>query len=146
MYSANNILYEWLECISMGSFLGTSLSNVITTDPEQKVIRKFVNNDIHKFYEHFCSVLNHPEHVDRVHKALTKFEKKLNFTVVHSTAMCHIFKAYVRYFSLFLKEQCTSWLFWTKCFEKKFNLQLFYLLIVSRTLILTWANMHCPPS
>ena len=79
MYSANNILYEWLECISMGSFLGTSLSNVITTDPEQKVIRKFVNNDIHKFYEHSCSGLKHPEHVDIVHKALTKFEKKTKF-------------------------------------------------------------------
>ena len=49
------------------------------------------------------------------------------------------FKACVRYFSLFLKEQCVSWLFQTKCFEKKFNLQLFYLPTVSRTLILSWA-------
>ena len=40
-------------------------------------------------------------------------------------------KAGVRYFSLFLKEQCSFWLFRTKYFEKKFNLQLFYLPIVS---------------
>ena len=31
-------------------------------------------------------------------------------------------KACVRYFSLFLKEQCPSWLFRTNYFEKKFNL------------------------
>ena len=37
------------------------------------------------------------------------------------------FKACVRYFSLFLKEQCSFWLYRIKYFEKKFNLQLFYL-------------------
>ena len=46
-------------------------------------------------------------------------------------------KACVRYFSLFLKEHGVSWLFRTKYFEKKFNLQLFYLPIVSRTFILS---------
>ena len=43
-----------------------------------------------------------------------------------------IFKA----FSLFLKEQYVSWLFRTKYFEKKFNLQLLYLPMVSQTFIL----------
>ena len=46
------------------------------------------------------------------------------------------FKACVRYFSLFLKEQYVSWLFRMKYFEIKFNLQLLYLLIVSQTFIL----------
>ena len=49
-------------------------------------------------------------------------------------------------FSLFLKEQCSFWLFQTKWFEKKFNLQLLYLPIVSWTFILSWATTHCPPS
>ena len=40
-------------------------------------------------------------------------------------------------FSQFLKEQCVSWLFRTKYSEKKFNFQLFYLPIVSRTFILS---------
>ena len=40
-------------------------------------------------------------------------------------------KACVRYFSLFLKEKCISSLFRTKYIEKKFNLQLFFLPIVS---------------
>ena len=39
-------------------------------------------------------------------------------------------KLCVSYFLLFLKKQYVSWLFRTKCFEKKFNLQLFYLLTV----------------
>ena len=42
-----------------------------------------------------------------------------------------IFKACVHYFSLFLKEKCISSLFQTKYIEKKFNLQLFFLFIVS---------------
>ena len=45
-----------------------------------------------------------------------------------------LLKACVRYFSLFSKEQCSFWLFRTKYFEKKFNLQLFYLSIVSHFL------------
>ena len=56
------------------------------------------------------------------------------------------FKACVRYFSLFLKEQYVSWLFRTKYFEKKFNLQLFYLPIVSQTFILSWAYHALPAS
>ena len=48
-----------------------------------------------------------------------------------------VFKACVHYFSLFLKEQYVSSLFRTKYFEIKFNLQLLYLPIVSRTFILS---------
>ena len=51
-----------------------------------------------------------------------------------------LLKACVRYFSLFLKEQCVSWLFRTKYFEEKFNLQLFYLPTVSRTFIILSYN------
>ena len=53
-------------------------------------------------------------------------------------------KLCVSYFLLFLKEQYVSWLFQRKCFEKKFNLQLFYLPTVSRTLILSWATTRYP--
>ena len=51
--------------------------------------------------------------------------------------LLNLIKAYVRYFSLFLKEQYVSLLFRTKYFEIKFNLQLLYLPIVSRTFILS---------
>ena len=46
-------------------------------------------------------------------------------------------KACVRYFSLFLKEQYVSWLFRTKYFEIKSNLQLLYFPIVSQAFILS---------
>ena len=57
-----------------------------------------------------------------------------------------IFKACVRYFSLFLKDKCISSLFRMKYIEKKFNLQLFFLPTVSRTFILSSATMRYPPS
>ena len=47
------------------------------------------------------------------------------------------FKACVHYFSLFLKDKCIPSLFRTKYIEKKFNLQLFFLLTASRTFILS---------
>ena len=43
-------------------------------------------------------------------------------------------------------EKCVCWLFWTEYFENKFNLQLFYLSIVSQAFIVTWATTRCPPS
>ena len=55
------------------------------------------------------------------------------------------FKACVCYFSLFLIDKCISSLVWTKYIEKKFTLQLFFLLTVSRTFILSWATMRYPP-
>ena len=57
-----------------------------------------------------------------------------------------IFKACVRYFSLFLKDKCISSLFRMKYIEKKFNLQLFFLPTVLRTFILSSATMRYPPS
>ena len=54
-------------------------------------------------------------------------------------------KTCVRYFSLFLKDKCISLLFRTKYIEKKFNLQLFFLLTVSRTFILSRATTRYPP-
>ena len=69
-----------------------------------------------------------------------KFTEKLcvmtmrNETKIEEELTCRL-KACVRYFSLFLKEY-VSWLFRTKYFEIKFNLQLLYLPIVSRAFIL----------
>ena len=51
-----------------------------------------------------------------------------------------IFKACVRYFSLFIKDECIFSLIRTKYIEKKFTLQLFFLPTVSRMFILSWAT------
>ena len=66
-----------------------------------------------------------------LHTMLEKTHRKV--FVVYLTICQNEFKACVRYFSLFLKEHGASWLFRTKYFEKKFNLQWFYLPIISRT-------------
>ena len=50
------------------------------------------------------------------------------------------FKACVCYFSLFLKDKCIFLFFRTKYIEKKCNLQLFFLPIVSQTFILSRAT------
>ena len=63
-------------------------------------------------------------------------QKTLGMTMLTYTFL-YILKSCVRYFSLFLKKQCVSWLFQTKYFEIKFNLQLLYLPIVSREFILS---------
>ena len=55
------------------------------------------------------------------------------------------FKAYVHYFSLFLKDRCISLLFRTKYIEKKFNLQLLFLPTVLWALIPFKATMRYPP-
>ena len=65
--------------------------------------------------------------------------------VIFSESLYYIFQPCVGYFSLLLKEQCVSWLFWTKYFKKKFNLQLFYLPTVLQTLLLSWATKRYPP-
>ena len=56
-----------------------------------------------------------------------------------------LFKASVRYFSVFLKDKCISSLSRTKYIEKKFNLQLFFLPTVSQTFILSRATTRYPP-
>ena len=45
--------------------------------------------------------------------------------VIFSESLYYIFQPCVGYFSLLLKEQCVSWLFWTKYFKKKFNYSCF---------------------
>ena len=64
------------------------------------------------------------------------FSRKVKFSLVRLS----LIKACARYFSLFLKDRCISSLVQTKYVEKKFTLQLFFLPIVSRTFILSWAT------
>ena len=53
-------------------------------------------------------------------------EKQQCSKQLHHIAIEKELKACIRYFSLFLKDKCTSSLFQTKYIEKKFNLQLFF--------------------
>ena len=75
--------------------------------------------------------------LDKIIKAYTDRIYYNSNKVSFEVNKLHYFEACVCYFSLFLKEQCVFWLFRTKYFERKFNLQLFYLPTVSRTFILS---------
>ena len=65
--------------------------------------------------------------------------------LIYNHLLQNLFKACVRYFSLFLKDKCISSLARTKYIEKKFNLELFFLLTASRTFILSCVTTRYPP-
>ena len=53
-------------------------------------------------------------------------ENKRSFLAEIKNIFHSFWRVNVCYFSLFLKEECISSLFWTKYIEKKFNLQFFF--------------------
>ena len=77
-------------------------------------------------------------------KSIPKYKDHPSIKAIKKIAKPNsLFKACVRYFSLFLKDKCISSLFRTKYIEKKFNLQ-FFLPTVSRTFILSRAITRYP--
>ena len=46
----NNKIYEQKDDVSMGSLLGPVLANIVMTELEQKVIKKFADDGRIKFY------------------------------------------------------------------------------------------------
>ena len=84
VFSANNILYEQLDGVSMGSSLGPVLANIIMTELENVVIRPLIDSNVIKFYRRYVDdtlLLLKANDVDKVHRALEKFDKNLKFTV-----------------------------------------------------------------
>ncbi|XP_066931458.1 uncharacterized protein [Clytia hemisphaerica] len=84
VFSANNILYEQLDGVSMGSSLGPVLANIIMTELEQSVIKPYIDSGIVKFYSRYVDdtlLVIRPVDIDKVHCSLNKFDKNLQFTV-----------------------------------------------------------------
>ena len=80
----NNKIYEQKDDVGMGSLLRPVLANIIMTELEQKVIKKFADDGRVRFYG--CYVDNtlwliKPKDIGRIHQALNKFDKNLRFTV-----------------------------------------------------------------
>ena len=68
----------------MGSSLGPVIVNIRMTELEEKVIVPFIDSGVIKFYKRYVDdtlLLIRPENVDKVHKALNRFNKNLQFTV-----------------------------------------------------------------
>ena len=80
----NNKIYEQKDGVSIGSPLGPVLANIIMTDLEKNVIKKFVDNGTIKFYGRYVDdtlLVIKPKDIGRIHQALNKFDKNLRFTV-----------------------------------------------------------------
>ena len=88
-------------------------------DKRNEEIRKFIENKklqpgkVSQYKE------DHPIAPSDIYKTLMKEQSEYPELMI-------LFKACVRYFSLFIKDKCISSLFRTKYIEKKFNLQLFF--------------------
>ena len=64
--------------------LGPVLANITVTELEEKVIKKFVDDDTIKFYGRYVDdtlLVIKPKDIGRIHQALNKFDKNLRFTV-----------------------------------------------------------------
>ena len=84
VFSANKKLYQQIDGVSMGSFLGPLLANIIMTELERTIIKKFVDDKILLFYGWYVDdalVVIKKEHLQLVHNALNSFDKNLKFTV-----------------------------------------------------------------
>ena len=80
----SNKIYEQKDSVSMGSPLGPVLANIIMTDLEKNVIKRFVDNGTIKFYRCYVDdtlLVIKPKDIGRIHQALNKFDKNLRFTI-----------------------------------------------------------------
>ena len=80
VFSANNKLYQQIDGVSMGSSLGPLLANIIMTEMEKKIIKKFVDDRILLFYGRSVNdtlVVIKREHLKLVHICFKQFWEEL---------------------------------------------------------------------
>ena len=68
----------------MGSFVGPPLANIIMTEMEKTIMKKFIDHKILLFYERYVDetlIAIKQEHLKLVHYALNNFDNYLNFIV-----------------------------------------------------------------
>ena len=66
-FTFNNVLYEQVNGVSMGSSLGPVLANVLMTEFEKEVVQELVSNGTLPFYIRYVDdtlVLIKPENID----------------------------------------------------------------------------------
>ena len=82
-FSFNDIIYEQIDGVSMGSSLGPTLANVIMTELERVVVDKLVQSGIIKFYIRFVDdtlVLAKPENFDKIQN-VNSYDQNIQFTI-----------------------------------------------------------------
>ena len=79
----NNKFYEQRDGVSMGSPLKRVLTNILMTEFENIVIKKFVDDGAIKFYGRYVDdtlILMKPTHIKLVYDSVNHFDKNLQFT------------------------------------------------------------------
>ena len=84
VFSENDKLYQQIDGVITGSSLGPLLANIIMTEMEKTIKKKFIDDRILLFYGRYVDdklVVIKREHLELVHSTLNNFDKNLNFTV-----------------------------------------------------------------
>ena len=80
----NNKFYEQRDDVSMDSPLAPVVANILMTEFENIVIKKFVDDGTIKFYGRYVDdtlILMKPTDIKLVHDSVNHFDKNLRFTV-----------------------------------------------------------------
>ena len=83
-FTANGVIYEQTDGVSMGASLGPVLANIIMTELERVVVDDLVNAGTIKFYARYVDdtlLMVKPEDVDSILNRFNGFHQNLEFTV-----------------------------------------------------------------
>ena len=83
-FSFDNIFYEQIDGVSMGSCLAPVLANIILTEFEKVIVNDLINTGIIAFYRRYVDdtlVLMKPKDIPFVLNKFNSFDKNLKFTV-----------------------------------------------------------------
>ena len=83
-FSFNDVLYDQIDGVCMGSALGPVLANIIMTELEKLVLPKLFEDGVIKFYARYVDdtiVLIKEDEVENVLQKFNRFDRNLQFTV-----------------------------------------------------------------
>lgn len=83
-FTANGVIYEQTDGVSMGASLGPVLANIIMTELERVVVDDLINAGTIKFYARYVDdtlLMVKPEDVDLILNRFNAFHRNLEFTV-----------------------------------------------------------------
>ena len=84
VFSFDDIIYEQIDGVSMGSPLAPVLANIVMTELEKTVVQKLTASGMIKFYCRYVDdtlLLVKPADIPHIHNLFNKFDKNLRFTV-----------------------------------------------------------------
>ena len=93
-FSFDNIIYEQIDGVSMGSPPAPVLANIIMRELEKAFVQKLTTSGMIKFYCRYVDdtlLLVKPADILHTHNLFNKFDKNVRFTVDRFENRCHIF-------------------------------------------------------